>query len=577
MSALAEKWFGYPARLRHWAVAGQAALVIFAFAGAVVAAVLSYQTIDEELTDAALSRRASLSDLAAATLTEKFDHLVDVSISLATRVRFRQLVAAGEWTQAIEIVRGVPRDLPFIERLFLADTAGTLRADVPELPGVRGTSFAYRDWYQGVTRSGAPYISPIYTRAAAPQVVVFAVAAPVRNDGGTVAGILVMQVRLDTYFDWARTIEIGPGGFVYIVDAKGQVAYHSKWPQRSEITAFPAAPAVQRVLHGERGVKVEFDPIEREEAVLAYTPVPAYGWGVVVQQPARAAFAAKDQQLRRLLIAYALVASLCGLVIYLSSRIIVESRQAEQHRLVKVELERRVAERTAELEAVNKELESFSYSVSHDLRAPLRAVDGFSRMLEEDYSGKLDDEGRRLLNVIRDSGRKMGQLIDDLLTFSRLGKKLIAASGIDMMEQARAVFGELADGDDRIRLELGPLPAAWGDPALVRQVWLNLLSNAIKFSAQRPAPLVTVTGRVDATGNIYCVKDNGAGFDMRYYDKLFGVFQRLHSPEEFPGTGVGLAIVQRVVARHGGRVWAEGKEGEGAAFYFALPGGKARG
>lgn len=303
MSALTEKWFGRPMRLRQWAVWGQAAIVMFAFAGVVLAAVLSYRTIDQELTDAALSRRASLSDLAAATLSEKFDHLVDISISLATRVRFRQLVVAGEWTQAIEIVRDVPRDLPFIERLFLANAAGTLMADVPELPGVRGTSFAYRDWYQGVTRSGAPYISPVYTRAAAPQVAVFAVAAPVRNDGGNAAGILVMQVRLDTYFDWAKTIEIGPGGFVYVVDAKGQVAYHSKSPHSSAITAFLAAPAVQRVLNGERGVRAEFDPIEREESVLAYTPVPAYGWGVVVQQPARAAFAAKNQQLRRLLIA----------------------------------------------------------------------------------------------------------------------------------------------------------------------------------------------------------------------------------------------------------------------------------
>ncbi len=577
MSALTEKWFGNLARTRQWTVFGLAAAALSVFAVAVLAALLSYRTIDQELTDAALSRRASLSDLAAATLTEKFDHLVDIGISLATRVRFRQLVGAGEWTQAIEIVRDVPRDLPFIERLFLSDREGTLMADVPELPGVRGTNFAYRDWYQGVTRSAAPYISPVYTRAAAPQVAVFAVAAPVTNDGGGVAGILVMQVRLETYFDWAKTIEIGPGGFVYVVDPKGQVAYHSKWPQRSEITASSAAPPVQRVLYGERGVKVEFDPVEKEQAVLAYTPVPRYGWGVIVQQPARAAFAAKEQQLRRLLIAYVLIASLCGLVIYLSSRMIVERRQAEQDRLVKMELERRVAERTAELEVVNKELESFSYSVSHDLRSPLRAVDGFSRILEEDYSEKLDDEGRRLLKVIRDSGRKMGVLIDDLLAFSRLGRKPVAASEIDMAALAKEVLSELRPGGTAAQVKFDVLPRAWGDPTLVKQVWANLLSNALKFSSKREQPMVEVRGWPDDEDNVYCVKDNGAGFDMRYYDKLFGVFQRLHSSDEFPGTGVGLAIVQRVVARHGGRAWAEGKEGDGATFFFALPKAEARG
>ncbi|MDQ3195614.1 MAG: CHASE domain-containing protein [Pseudomonadota bacterium] len=234
-----------------------------------------------------------------------------------------------------------------------------------------------------------------------------------------------------------------------------------------------------------------------------------------------------------------------------------------------------LAARAAQLEATNKELESFSYSVSHDLRSPLRAVDGFSRMLQEDYQGKLDAEGNRILKVIREASQKMGQLIDDLLAFSRMGRQAISAEQIEMTALARETWAELQGQGAHVQFVLRALPAAWGDRSLLKQVWVNLISNAIKFSAATDAAVIEAGGN-GAGGDdevVYYVKDNGAGFDMRYHDKLFGVFQRLHSASDFPGTGVGLAIVQRIVARHGGRVWAEGKVGSGATFYFALPPG----
>ena len=228
----------------------------------------------------------------------------------------------------------------------------------------------------------------------------------------------------------------------------------------------------------------------------------------------------------------------------------------------------------AELVESNKELEAFSYSVSHDLRAPLRAVDGFSRMVLADYAPKLDEEGRRMLGVIRGEAQRMGRLIDDLLAFSRLGRQSIEATGIEMEALARSVFDELAaqEPNDRVRLDLRPLPPARGSEAMIRQVWVNLIGNAIKFTKERELAEIEI-GTWDGgnSGRIYYIKDNGIGFDMRYADKLFGVFQRLHSQEEFPGTGVGLALVQRIVKRHGGRVWAEGQVGQGATFYFTLP------
>jgi PAS domain S-box-containing protein len=233
-------------------------------------------------------------------------------------------------------------------------------------------------------------------------------------------------------------------------------------------------------------------------------------------------------------------------------------------------LSERLQARASELEAVNKELSGFSYSVSHDLRAPLRAVDGYARMLEEDYAATLDAEGRRVLKVIRDSAGRMSALIDDLLNFSRLGRQPLARQNIDVATLVREVITEVR-GDHPASPEVGELPATRGDRALLKQVWINLISNAFKYSAKRDAPRIEIGGQIDGEENVYWIRDNGAGFDMRYAAKLFGVFQRLHSQEEFAGTGVGLAIVQRVVTRHGGRVWAEGKPGEGACFSFSLP------
>jgi light-regulated signal transduction histidine kinase (bacteriophytochrome) len=235
-------------------------------------------------------------------------------------------------------------------------------------------------------------------------------------------------------------------------------------------------------------------------------------------------------------------------------------------------LDERLRETSAKLAAAGQELETLSYTVAHDLRAPLRAIDGFSRIFDERYGRYVDDEGRRLLGLVRDSARRLGTLLDSLLALSRLGRQALYPVDVDMRALAAEAWVELA-GDSGLSCSLEELPPAYGDRQLLKQVWTNLLSNAVKYTSRRASPLIQVTGSQAGGENVYCVSDNGAGFDMKHAARLFGVFQRLHAEAEFPGTGIGLATVARIVARHGGRVWAEGATDAGARFYFSLPGG----
>jgi PAS domain S-box-containing protein len=233
--------------------------------------------------------------------------------------------------------------------------------------------------------------------------------------------------------------------------------------------------------------------------------------------------------------------------------------------------DRHVAE--AKVVEANKELEAFSYSVSHDLRAPLRSINGYSKILEEDYAPQLGEEGNRILQIIRKNAQRMGQLIDDLLNFSRLGRKELEKTMLNMNSLVENVQQELMMNEDgrHVEFDIKLLENAYGDSSMLRQVWINLISNALKYSRRKPMSKIEIGCHRDEGKGVFYIRDNGVGFDMAYSEKLFGVFQRLHRVEEFDGTGVGLALVHRIISRHGGQVWAKAVLNEGATFFFSIP------
>jgi len=385
----------------------------------------------------------------------------------------------------------------------------------------------------------------------APQEMAAAVVQPLRELLGVPRAIVNRFDLAAGEVEWVAAAgrhrtHVGPG-VRYSIRLMGDVdALHRGEPQRIDVHALPESAEKQALLASDVGV---------------YMVVPMRAGGELLGAlsfgGASDAFTAEQLNIAEE------VATQLAIAMF-QARLLVRLRNHA------ADLEATVRNRTAALETANTELESFSYSVSHDLRAPLRAVDGYARMIEEDYAARLDDEGRRLLSVVRLSSQRMGRLIDDLLAFSRLGRQEPSKQLVDMAELATEVVNELRDGSSA-SVQLAELPRARADRALMRQVWFNLVGNALKYSAKRDDARIEIGGRREPGQNLYWIRDNGVGFDMRYVGKLFGVFQRLHRSDEFDGTGVGLAIVQRVVARHGGRVWAEGKPGDGACFHFSLP------
>jgi signal transduction histidine kinase len=474
------------------------------------------------------------------------------------------------------------------------------------LPRGVGLSIHDREYFQLILK-GEEWVVSDLLNSRGGETAVFAVARGIYSEYGVLQGVAVAEVlpkQMAAFsFDVART----GGGYISLYDRQGnmimeQSAAISRGPLPASAVGRPAF--LSEALAGREAAGSMIDQ-DGERRIAARVPIPETGWVAGAGRLHREAIGRVQRTLAITWGALSLVVTLSILVSAGVSRYIVnavnllrsqslaigegdmsqrdevsgisELRELEDSfntmALRLREREEAVQRGVQELARSNRELEAFSYSVSHDLRAPLRAIDGFSEVLTDEYGESLDEEGRRLLKVIRENAQRMGQLIDELLAYSRLGRKGLDIAEIDMESLAREVFEEvrLVNSDLQPDVRVLALPRASGDRVLIRQVLANLVSNAVKFSRPKGEIRVEIGGRKDDGRNLYYVTDNGVGFDMRYADKMFGVFQRLHGHNEFEGTGVGLAIVQRIVQKHGGSVWAESKVNEGATFYFTLP------
>ncbi|MCX5893610.1 MAG: ATP-binding protein, partial [Deltaproteobacteria bacterium] len=506
---------------------------------------------------------------------------------------------------------------PYYDTIGAADPEGWIFACAPAAQGK--LNIAHRLYFQKAVQNRAFAVGePIFCRISNKYTI--NLAYPIQDDLGRLKGVVFAGVDLDWLGSLSLKSDFPPGTGLILLGAGGQVLF--RYPEPLEyIGKMLPDPALQAMAAHVEGV-VESREMSDDLRLISFTRLapPWQELRVAVSLSKKLALEPVNREFRRDLIWLSVVMVLSVVVAWFGANISIlhpvnkllevtrrlthgdleartggpyrrgelgqlaqafdqmaDSLQERDADLKKTatELQERVQEldrRSLELAASNKELENFTYSVAHDLRAPLRAIGGFARVLLEDYPDKLNADGQRYLNIIHSDARRMGRLIDDLLALARLGRKEMRFAPLDVFELAQEIFNELqANHPERhLQIEIQPLPPAWGDRAMIRQVLENLLLNAIKFTQDRDTALIQVSGWSEADDHVYCVRDNGIGFDMKYVNKLFGVFQRLHPEKDFEGTGVGLAMVRRIIERHGGRMWAESRVNEGAAFYFTL-------
>ncbi len=506
---------------------------------------------------------------------------------------------------------GVLKQCPYYAVVAAADPAGWVFASAPEAK--EPVHIADRLFFQKAIQTRAFYVGePVLGRIS--NKFSINLSFPMLDDQGQVQGVLIAGLDLQWLGSLLAKNDFPPGTALGLTDATGRVLFRYPEPLKYIGKMLPQA-LIKAIAIGDEGV-AEGEGLPGDKRLFAFARLspPWQELRVAIGLPREWAIDKVNQDLWRNLFWLSAVALIILVAARFSGNLFIlqpvdkllkvtrrltrgdltartgapyqpgelgqlaqafdqmaDSLQERDADLLKTAAELR--QRAQELTAANQELENFTYSVAHDLRAPLRSMGGFARILLEDYPDKLDADGRRYLNIIQQEARKLGQLIDGLLALARLGRKELSLARLDLAELARVVFDELkaAYPERNLQIEIQPLPEVLGDRVMFRQLLTNLLDNAIKFTQDRDPALIQVSGWGAGQENIYCIKDNGVGFDMRYVHKLFEGFQRLHSEEEYGGTGVGLAIVKRIIDRHGGRVWAESRLGEGATICFALP------
>lgn len=510
-----------------------------------------------------LEQRIFGARLAAATVAAELNSIREFGAWYSGSPEIRALVRDRSWQKLSVDMDRVVDHFPAVVRLFASDSDGRLWADSPRKPDVHGVDFSFRDWYQGVMENQAAYLSRAYRRTAEPRIQVASMAFPVRDGSEGISGVMVLQLSLDDILSWAGDAPLQGGGRLTFVDHHQQSFELQEDTGKVAVNRTPtdrpdAAGATANVEGSDVAVRND------EQTVAVYAAVPGWNWGVEISESPDTFFAGRDRDLRVMVLVVALILGLC----------IVSAGTALMLLRALARKESELTRANAELLSANRNLHDFTYAVSHDLRAPLRAMSGFSEALVEEQGARLDDQGRHYLERIKAGSHKLGRMIEDLLAVARIPQMELNLQEVDLTRLARDITEELQamEPDRRVDTRIDPGMKVTGDSTLLALILRNLLQNAWKFTRGREQAEIEI-GCEQAPGEqVYFVRDNGVGFDPEYTRQLFTMFQRLHSESEFEGTGIGLAATLQAVELHGGRIWSEGREGQGAVFRFTIPG-----
>lgn len=525
---------------------------LLALAPLLVFGTYSLYATQENLRERERAIKQQTAGSAANMLDVRIQTMIELGVSMSHRSSLQERLREGDTASAVPHLDELAALTSDIDRVTLVDPEGEVIAVSSGSTVETGTDLSHREWFQSAVKTWQPYVSQVFSTVGTPRRRTFSIAVPIGSPQERLA-VLNIIPRETFVADIMRPFERRPWRGLYVIDKKGTSVYSSPYLERR--IAAGAHPIEALAEKTGAGSFEGLDPGLNARVVAGFARTRA-GFLIIAQATQEEAYESLRQAAVSVGVALAVFAVLAFGGAYVTSHLYELTR-----------------ERARDLERANADLESFSYSVSHDLRAPLRAIDGFSLMLQEKYETQLDDEARRLIGVVRNNTQKMGRLIDDLLAFSRAGRLPFEATPIDLSDLARSALIDLApqlEGRD-IEIQVEETPSVEGDRAMMKHAIANLLGNAIKFTRETRGATVRFSASQGPAEVIFSVSDNGAGYDPQYADKLFGVFQRLHSADQFEGTGIGLAIVKRIVERHGGRVWAESSLGEGAKFSFALP------
>ncbi len=546
-----------------------------------------YLQVIEEFKKIGLQEIQTFFNLAVYHTEEKINDDISSGKIFASRPQLLDALQKNDGNTISQNLKDLLENLTNMERAAITNRSGIMLANYPEEPDVIGMDFSYRDWYQGVSKKWEPYVSDFFLIETKPARYLFVIAVPVRSKSGEVAGVLVLQPKKDYLQNILSQMRIG-NSFLYAVDKHGNLIYHPQY-NLDRIIDFSKMPAVDKVKKGMSGIEQNYDTMQKKTLISAFRPM-KWGWGVIMQRPSEEVFHHSGETALGLFLLAASFLILGGITAYKGAGLLFayhrlslelqkkETHEREMKEMLRTELDehmrtgQKLAETMAELEWSNKELEQFAYVASHDLQEPLRKITNFIDLLEKRHGGGFDKEAAGYLRHVVEGAKRMQRLINDLLAYCRIDTR---GKPFPQTDFNRVLTNVLSDLDKAIKssragVTYDTLPVLSADELQMGQVFQNLIGNAIKFCRETP-PRIHIAARYEANAWIFSVSDNGIGIKRDFFDRIFVMFQRLHTQTEYPGTDIGLAVCKKIIERHGGNIWVESEVGKGATFYFRIP------